>query len=414
MQVVDRRQQVEQQRKHRWEIDQKSNELRRVRAKDSEAIKVWDDYKQVLELGAKKMGIDVSAKGRAIRARRRKKNAERKRRRMSADGESSSAGGLQPKQRRRKKLERKVLRELRQNDKAVRVLKAFKPVFKQDSDALSGAVGKFAGMFHEVSKQQKDWKVKIAEIRAAVEKKRAVYEKLKKKRTRLAFAKLAAKAKREVARRKRRKEQDAKNKVEEDKRDEAAWRARLKDDEILDLMASNQQKQMPFLELAQTLDASGLIDSHAPELSRRDSAYKTQLETKLGVSDLIHGFLHQAPIPMVVGDIINNGVVAFNREQAKNKVIGDNPEFDAQFGTDFEENEFDGYTDEDVADMKPDQQTRFFAWRRWKQKNAEMQILMNMVEDDPMAVSPRMEESIDVPEEEEPDWMALLNDFGNE
>lgn len=413
MQVVNRAaaQAVEQQRKHRWELDQKTNELRRVRAKDSQAAKVWSDYKQVLELGAKKMGMKIKvAKGKAIMARRRKKNAERKRRRMSTDEESSSAGCANPKQRRRKKLHRRVLKELHQNDKAVRVLKAFKPVFKQDADALTGSVSKFAGMFKEVHQQQKDWKVKIAEIRAAVEKKRAVYDKLKKQRTRLAFAKLAAKAKREVARRKRRKVEEAEQRKLEDERDEAAWRARLKDDEILDLMATHQQKQMPFVDLAQAIDASGLIDSHAPKLCRSDSSpHMTQLETKLGISDLIHGFLHQAPIPVVVGDIINNGVVAFNREAAKKKVIGDNPEFDAQFGTDFEENEFAGYTDEDVADMKADQQTRFFAWRRWKQKNAEMQILMSMAEDEPMPVS--MEESVDVPEEEEADWMALLNDF---
>lgn len=370
--------------KYRWEIDAKTNEVKRVRAEEMH-YEAFEDFKKILEAGAEKANLDLPPRERA-RLRSRKAEMERRRRRRSSRSECSSDASdknytpLQRTRRRRARLNKKVTNEIRRCGNTAKLMKMFPPVFSAQCDGLSGGLAKLGGLFQSAADQCNDFESKIAQKRARIAEMDEQYKLLKKRRTRLMFNKLAEKAKRLLARRNRIKEREERLEDEERNRRRSRSRngRRFEDDEmtqeqVLEVMAEKE----PHAHMALMLN--DFLNSAAPP------GRKTQLEYKLHIGDCVSGFLKADDmVESTAKDIILSGVREFFRTQAKQKLLGGgtDSEFDSQFGTEFEEDEFVGYTEEDVADMKPEQVTRYYAWQRWTQKQKEWKIAQQIADDD--------------------------------
>lgn len=203
------------------------------------------------------------------------------------------------------------------------------------------------------------------------------YKIIIKRRNRLMFQKLAKKAKRVLARRRRVQDRDERKDAEERNRERSRSRnGRLNDnymtdDEILEQMAQTESHASMAMLLNEHLNAA------APPRS------KTHIEHKLRIGECINGFLEEnTVVASAAKDIIQEGVKEFRRANIKliGGKVGEKSAFDKEFGTEFDEDEFVGYADEDLADMTPEQQTRFFAWQRHGQKKKELELAERLVE----------------------------------
>lgn len=404
--------------KYRWEIDPKTNEVKRVRAEQMH-YQAFDDFKKILEKGAEKARLDLSprerARARAAAKSRKAELARRRKYRSDTSSDSSSVSNLTPRQRtarRRRRLRKKVTKELRRCDNTVRLMKSFPPVFHEQCNGLSGGLKTLGGLFHNAVDEVNDLEAKIAKKRARIEAMDQQYRILKKRRTRLMFNKLADKAARIVAKRKRIKEIREREDYEERINMRQFGRygglddSSMTDSETLELMADKQ----PHANMALMLNA--YLDSAAPPRS------KPQIEYKLHVGDLVNSFLRPADlVESTAKDIIQSGVQEFFRTKAKQKLLGggEDSAFDKQFGTEFDEDEYVGFTEADVADMKPEEVTRYYAWQRWTQKQKELQIAIQIADQDAENAMVGMKTTEELAgedtDDEDEELFAILNDF---
>lgn len=370
--------------KWRWEIDQKTNEVKRVRA-DEMHYEAFEDFKKIVELGASKLLTPRQ------RARQRSRKSEISRRRRASkdhpglsrrDSGASSTGSssrhlkltpIQRTQRRRARLRKRVTSELRHCGNTAKLMRAFPPVFKGQCSKLSDSVATLGGIFQETSRANADLEERMARKAAKIEDMKKQYKVLRKQRTRLMFNALASKAAKVLARRRRMKVREEQEEAEERNRRRSRSRnGRFHDedemdaDDILEIMAQSEPHACLAL----------LINDHLNAAAPRYT--ETHLEHKLRIGDCINGFLQEDTIVAAAAkDIVQCGVQEFCEAEQRKKLIGGktNP-FDptGAITKTLDEREFEHYTDDDVADMPPQQLTRFLAWQWWTQKQEEIRI----------------------------------------
>lgn len=413
------------QRRYRWEIDPKTDEVVRVRAEEMHH-QAFEDFKKVLEMGMEKADEDLQKRvglSARDRARMKSRKAElarrnRKRRGSTTDSDSSYVAGLTPLQRTRRhrsRLKKRVNKELRKCENTCKVMKRFPPVFRAQCDGLAGSLHTLGGIFKDASQEVSSLSQKIAAKRAKITEMEQMYKKIRKRRNRMMFDKLAEKASRILARRRRIKDREQRQVAEERNRQRSRSRNgrfydedEISEDEILEQLAQTEAHASIAWLLNDQLSAA------APPRG------KTHIEQKLSIGDVVNSFLEESSI--VAGaakDIIQMGVKDFKRSNIKliGGKVGEQSAFDKEFGSNFDEDEFVGYTEADIADMKPEEQTRFFAWQRNKQKLAELAIAEQMADLDTMAetfadeVPEWMKSSEEKQDEETDEMFACLMDF---
>lgn len=294
----------------------------------------------------------------------------------------SSLTPIQRTRRRRNRLKRKVATELRKQENTRRLMQAFPPVFREQCDGLSSHLGTLGGRFRDATHECTSLEEKVARTKARVAAKQEEYKMIVKRRNRLMFEKLAKKAKRVLARRRRVKERS--DRVEAEERNRSRSRSRngrfaedddeMTEDEILAQLAQTEAHASMAMLLNDYLNAA------APKTKGRRA--KTHIEHKLHIGDVVNSFLEEnSVVAGAAEDIIQTGIAEFKRSniQLLGGKIGEISAFDKEFGTEFDEDEFVGYTDEDVADEPADRQTRYFAWRRHQQKQKELELAENLL-----------------------------------
>jgi hypothetical protein len=363
--------------KWRWEIDQESNEVKRVRTQEMH-YEAFEDFKKIVELGAEKLLTPRQ------RARKKSRESEmRRRRRVSRDqnDDSSSTGSsvrhltpIQRTKRRRRRLKKRVHTELRRCDNTTKLMRSFPPVFTQQCDGLSGSLATLGGIFKETTRANAELEERMARKAAKIENMRKQYKVLRKQRTRLMFNALANKASKIMARRQRAKAREQREEAEERNRRRSRSRnGRFHDDEdqmdaddILEIMAKSEPHACLALLINDHLNAAAPLHT------------ETHLEHKLRIGDCINGFLQEDSIVAAAAkDIVQCGVQEFCEAEQRKKLIGGkiNP-FDptGAITKNLDQHEFEHYTDDDVTDLPSQQLTRFLAWQWWTQKQEEIRI----------------------------------------